>query len=32
MTRALAEDVREIGVPDTVSAPHGVRIWEEVVY
>ena len=32
MTRAVADGAREIGVPDTVIAPPGVRVWEETIY
>ena len=32
MTRAVAEGAREIGVPERVMIPPGVRVWEETMY
>ena len=32
MTRAVPEGAREIGVPETVIAPPGVRVSESITY
>ena len=30
--RAVAEGTREMGVPERVMIPPGVRVWEEMMY